>query len=152
MRRYRVAGQQNTCSTSAYKTALTLISSTSGRPAVTEYRLACQGTPSDSVLVWLLQRFTGVGTAGSSVTPKPTDPGNGVASFATAGENHSAEPTYTSGEIMLELGLHMKATYQWQALPGGEIFLPASANNGVGWQGKSDAYTGKFGADCEFID
>lgn len=150
-RRYEIAGQQATCSSTA-KTALTLISSTSGRPCVIEFALGSSATPADLALLWLLQRFTAAGTAGSSVTPHAKNPSDTWTPAATAGENHSTEPTYTSGALLFKMALNLKATLLWQAMPGNEIWLPATANNGVGIRASNASHTGAFDGRMSFVD
>lgn len=149
MRSYAVSGTQNTCSSSR-KTALGLISATTIRPAIKQILIGASGTPADNALAWIVQRFTAAGTS-TGVTPKPLDPAN-PASIATAGENHTVEPTYTSGEVMFEISLNQKASYLWQALPGGEIILPATAANGVGVGASNATYTGALDACIHFDD
>jgi hypothetical protein len=148
---YNISGKQATCSTSD-KTALTLISSANGRPAINEFGVGAAGTPADNALVYLLQRFTAVGTAGASVTPQARNPSDNWTPGATAGENHSSEPTYTSAAILFRIALNQKATLLWQALPGNELWLPATANNGIGVRASSPAYTSEFNANVAFVD
>lgn len=92
----------------------------------------CEGDAADNEYRWLLQRTTANGTR-TAVTPQPLDPAD-AASAATAGENHTVEPTYTAGEILLHTPLNQRATYQWYAPPGGELVIPATANYGLGLQ------------------
>lgn len=97
----------------------------------------CQGDADDNEFLWVLQRCTTAGTR-TAVTPQALDPAD-AAAVTTAGENHSAEPTYTSNAILLNTPLNQRATYQWQAPPGGELVIPATANNGVGIQTPTSA-------------
>lgn len=75
-------------------------------------------------------RTTTTGTS-TAVTPKPLNP-NDPACTAVAGENYTVEPTYTSGETLLDLSGHQRAGAVWYAPPGGEIIIPKTASNGVG--------------------
>jgi hypothetical protein len=129
---YRVAGKQTTIA--ATKTALTLISATTCRPRLCDLRLTTTGAPTtDAQVNAKLQRFTAAGTsAASAPTPKPTDNGD-PASLATAGWDHSAEPTYT--DTLQDWFFNPRSVIQWAAYdPRGEILLPATAANGVGMQ------------------
>lgn len=126
-RRYSINGQDtNTDET----TILGLVSTAAIRPRI--YFVSCQGygTPNDYQAQYVVNRTTTTGTS-TSVTPQALDPGD-PAAIATAGMAHSAEPTYTAGAVLLVIGRNMRPVYQWTAMPGREIVLPATANNGVG--------------------
>ena len=88
------------------------------------------GAPADQVTVYTVGRITADGT-GSAVTPSPLDAAD-RASQCTCLENHTSEPTYTSGGELLELPLNHRATFRWVAAPGGELVTPATDNNGIG--------------------
>lgn len=128
-RRYSIDGQDiNTAGTSI----LGLTSAATIRPKVYDLILGSDATPADNAAEYVLQRYTAPGTL-TSVTPQALDPGD-PSSLASAGEAHSAEPTYTANAIMLQWAQNQRATFRWVAAPGGEIVLPATANNGVGVQ------------------
>lgn len=91
-----------------------------------------EATPADAALLWTVQRCTAAGT-GTSVTPQPLDPAD-AATEADAAENHTIEPTYTAGAIMLNIAVNQRATFRWVAGPGYEIVTPATASNGLGVQ------------------
>jgi len=91
-----------------------------------------EATPADAALLWTLQRCTAAGT-GTSVTPQALDPAD-AATEADAAENHTIEPTYTAGGILLNIPLNQRATFRWVAAPGGELVAPATAANGFGLQ------------------
>lgn len=93
-------------------------------------QFGCEGDAADNEFLWTLQRCTTAGTR-TSVTPMPLDPADAAAA-TTAGENHTVDPTYTANEILLNTPLNQRATYQWQAAPGGELVVPATANAGLG--------------------
>jgi hypothetical protein len=105
---------------------LELRSATTIRPKVYDLIVSSVATPADNAGEYLLQRTTTVGTS-TSVTPQLLDPGD-PAALATAGVNHSAEPTYTANAIMLRIATNQRATFRWVAAPMGEIVLPAAAN------------------------
>jgi hypothetical protein len=93
-------------------------------------QLGCEADAGDNEALWTLQRTTANGTR-TSVTPQKLDPADAAAAF-TAGQNHTAEPTYPANEILLDTPLNQRATYQWQAPPGGELVIPATADAGLG--------------------
>lgn len=146
---FAIKGSQN-CDTSARATILGLIAATTVRPAIFAFTLGCSGTPADNAIDWILQRFTAAGTS-TSVTPHARDPAFQGLAIATAGQNHTVEPTYTSGAIAHSVSLHQKATYAWQAYDAkARIVLPATANNGVGVSVFHSSYNGLCEALFEF--
>jgi hypothetical protein len=102
------------------------------RLKIYDLMLGSEATPADAALLWLLQRCTTAGTV-TGVTPQPLDPAD-AATESDAGENASAEPTYTANAVQLAIALNQRATFRWVAQPGGEIVTPATASNGVGIQ------------------
>lgn len=125
-RRYSIDGEDtNTAST----TILELRSTTAIRPAIYDFISGSDATPGDQAVELSLQRTTTAGTS-TSVTPQALDSGDPAAT-ATAGKAHSAEPTYTSNAILLNVAHNQRATFRWVAAPESELWLPAAAN-GVG--------------------
>jgi hypothetical protein len=86
----------------------------------------------DNAFSAVLQRTTAPGTS-TSVTPQRRDPADGAAS-AVAGQAHTVEPTYTSGENVLSIAGHQRSTFQWYAIPGHEIVVPVTNNAGIGFK------------------
>lgn len=128
-RRYSIDGQDtNTAAT----TILGLTSAATVRPKIYDLIMGSDATPADNAAEYVLQRYTAAGTS-TAVTPQALDPGD-PASLCSAGEAHSAEPTYTANAILLQFALNQRATFRWVAAPGGELVLPATAANGVGIQ------------------
>ena len=126
-RNYSIDGRDtNTAATSI----LALTSAATIRPKIHYVGVGSYGTPNDYGAEYQLGRYTAAGTA-TAVVPQALDPAD-PASLASAGEAHSAEPTYTAAAILLSIGVHMRDNYQWFAAPGREIVLPATAANGVG--------------------
>lgn len=130
MRGYSVSGPSATGTAS--KTAVTVLSTTAVRPRVYEFTIGVKTDPNttDQQLEWAIGRVTAAGTAGSSPTPNPVDPGD-VASVATAGITHSAEPTYAATYLM-DMVMNQRAVFRWVAVPGYELVAPATAANGIG--------------------
>jgi hypothetical protein len=141
-KRYAVTGKRTTVG-SGLKTALTLIASATVRPRIYHFIVSCPGATADNVLEWVVQRFTATGTtAGSAPTPQAVDPSE-VAAIATAGWDHSVEPTYTAGALLFDQGVNQKTTFQWYAYcEDAELVAPATASNGIGFQVLSPGFTG----------
>ena len=91
-----------------------------------------EASPADNAFRYIVQRCTAAGTS-TAVTPQALDPAD-AATESDAGENHTAEPTYTANAILLAVGLNQRATYRWVATPGRELVYPATASNGLGIQ------------------
>lgn len=124
-----------------FATVAGLTGATTIRPEICEIKLGASGTPADNALVWLLQRYTAAGTS-TGVTPSSRDPAFDGLHLASFGSNHTSEPTYTSAKLPFSIPpLHQKNSLIWQAYAGEGIVIPATANNGVGIQVKSSAYT-----------
>jgi hypothetical protein len=102
------------------------------RPGIYDIMVGSDATPADQAAEYHLQRYTAAGTAGAAKTPQKLDPGDPAAT-ATAGEAHSAEPTYTASEILWVIALNLRATFRWVSAPGSELRLPATAANGAGF-------------------
>jgi len=116
-----------------------LTASTSTRGRIFAWTLGMQGTAADQFIRWVMQRYTAAGTS-TSVTPTAIDPGDGAA-LLTAGENHSSEPTYTSGGELFDISLHDRLPYTWNCRQGAEIVIPATSANGIGVTGKHASIT-----------
>lgn len=125
---YSIDGRDtNTANT----TILGLTAGATVRPRVHYVVMGSAATPAEMAFEWVMQRTTAAGTS-TAVTPQKLDPFIVNAATTAAGEAHSAEPTYTANEIMLAISLNQRATFQWYAQPGREIFAAAVASNGLG--------------------
>lgn len=126
---YSAAGTQ----TAAAKTALTIISASTIRPRIVEFKYSNIGLVStDSAFEMQAKRCTTAGTV-TAVTPSPMDSGDPAATF-TAGSNASAEPTYTANTIVDDTAVNPRSIYVWRAYdPSAYIVLPATAANGMGF-------------------
>lgn len=78
---------------------------------------------------WEIQRSTTTAT-GTSVTPQALDPADPSTSTIIK-SNLTANGTLTSNTIMGTLPIAEQVTFRWVAPPGGEIVIPAVANNGL---------------------
>lgn len=137
-RNYAVTGSRAV--TNSLKTVLGLTSAATIRPYIYDVIFGTSGTPADNALNWLLQRFTAAGTS-SAATPVACDPADPSA-LASGGQNHTVEPTYTAGAILLDIDANQRSTQRWVASPGGELKMPALAANGLGLQTTHASYTG----------
>lgn len=147
MARYVITGSQAVASPT--DTCLALIAATTRRGKIYDVLVGSTATPADNALQWLLQRFTTDAGTSTSVTPEPID-FDDTAAILTAGENHTGEPTYTSGKILLDIPMNQRSTQRWVASPKGELFVPASANNGAGLQPVHGSFTGVVNAMMHF--
>jgi hypothetical protein len=128
-RRYSIDGDQNVAA-SPGATVLGLTGSATQTPSVYHLSLGCEDTPADNSLNWYVGRSTAAGT-NTAVTPTQLS-GKVMASNATAGENHTAEPTYTANAILFRLGLNQRASHSLFFGDEGALEVLASANNGLG--------------------
>jgi hypothetical protein len=131
MARYSASGSQNL--TTSLITALTIAAqSTAHRNEVYDITIGNVGAPADLVTLHTIQRISNPNAANcTAVTPSLLDLAD-RASQTAAGENHSAEPTYTSATELMEIPLNHRATFRWVAAPGGELVTPATNNSGIG--------------------
>src|SRR5687767_13543192 len=109
---YSVVGR----ATNTDNTTILGVTRGSGRIKITEVIIGADGQAggNDYHAEYLLQRYTGAGTAGSAITPQKRDPGDKAAS-ATAGMGvYSVEPTYTSGEVLLNIPTNLRSTVLWR--------------------------------------
>lgn len=123
---YSIDGNQNAAA------AITILGHTRGasKRTFTDYvAIGSAATPADQANNLQLNRTTAAGTS-TGVTPTPMDSADG-ASVAAAGENHSAEPTKTSGEVLLSISPNSRSLAQWYAKAGRPLIVPDTANNGL---------------------
>ena len=96
MAKYSAVGSQTL--TTSRATALTVASNASTAQRCKLYEVWFANlTPADAVTQNLVERITAVGTS-TAVTPRPLDIGDRAAQ-ASAGSNHTSEPTYVSTHL-----------------------------------------------------
>jgi hypothetical protein len=117
----------NTAST----TQLGLTSTAAIQPKLYDLLISSPATPASRVGQYQLKRYTAAGTS-TATTPQALGV-NQPAATGIGGANHSVEPTYTAGAILLQVSVNQQATWRWVAAPDGEIVLPSTAANGVGF-------------------
>lgn len=122
---------QRTASTTATLGSMTSDATRPRRLKVHHMIFGSEAAPADAGVLWTVRRCTAAGTS-TAVTPQQGDPADPATEY-DAGENHSAEPTYTAGAILLNVPLNQRATFQWAAVKdGAELVMPATASNGFG--------------------
>lgn len=114
-------------------TGLPIINLTGGttvRIALYDLIVGSDDTPADAAGEFVLNRSTTAGTGGTALTEQKLDPLTvNNATAAGVGGTFTTDPT--SGNNLLMIGLHQRATFRWIAAPGGEIYTPQTANNGL---------------------
>src|SRR5689334_2258916 len=121
---------QRTASTTAALGSLTADATRPRRLRLYDITFGSEATPADAAILWTVRRCSAAGTS-TGVTPQNLDPASATTEY-DAGENHTIEPTFTAGAILLNIPLNQRATYRWVAAPGGELVMPATASNGCG--------------------
>lgn len=88
-------------------------------------------TPADAATKLAFQRTTTNGSPSTSVTPNALDPADpaSLAGYNTAWS--TTNPTITANSTLLQVAQNQRATYRWVAAPDSEIFVPATAVNGI---------------------
>ena len=124
-------GPANRAVNGTYPTVAVLGSATTVRPKIKQITLGATSAPADAALKWILQRCTALGTT-TSVTPRAVDPSYQGLHLASFGKEATAEPTYTSGAIDWQIGIHQRQSVIVNFEPGAEPTAPATASNGYG--------------------
>jgi hypothetical protein len=150
MDRYAASGQIAAVTPAPGDTALGVIASTLTRAKIHLFivNMGSTGAVGDNVLQWLIRRFTALGTY-TVVTPTIIDTGAPVAQLS-AGHAYTAEPTYST--TLMDIAVHQRSVYQWNAAPGGELVIPATANNGIGFTPIHAAYVGPAQAVAHWME
>lgn len=101
------------------------------RAKVYDLSFGCNAAPADNAFEYQAIRVTDLGTA-SGVTLAAVDPGDAALSAGATimRDTYTANPTF-SGTALLNFPLNQRASMRWIAAPGGEIIVPATANNGI---------------------
>ena len=135
---YAATGVQAVVTASPGDTALSVEGVALTRGRLYDAIVGHGGTPADNVIAWLVRRGTLTGTD-TAVTPQQLD-GDGPAAQITAGEDHSAEPTFAAGSELLDFPLNQRATFRWVVAPNGEIVVAAAVTDIIGFTPISAAY------------
>lgn len=147
--RYAATGNIAAVTATPGDTALAVVANALTRGKIHDIIFSQGAAPADTVIQWLVRRFTVAGTEGGGVTPAPLDPAAPVAQLDGA-EGHTVEPTYTAATELFDEDLNQRATFRWVAAPNGEFVVPATAANGIGITPISAAYTGIASASAHW--
>jgi hypothetical protein len=148
-RKYTAVGKRSVANPT--QTLIGITSNANVRPCIFYLLFGSLAVPADNALEFILQRFTAAGTS-TGVTPTSSDPAD-PAPQAVVGQNHTVEPTYTSGVVLLDVPMNQRATQTWVALDEEDQFkLPATAANGAGVQPVHTSFTGNVTVTMKFVD
>ena len=145
---YAGTGEQNVAS--ATDSVATLTAESTTRAWINYFCLSSAGTPADTAIQWIVQRCTAVGTA-SAVVAEPLDEADAV-SLCDWDINHTGEPTYTSAAEVFDNAVNQRMSFQWNANPGGEFVLPATAAAGFGFQPVHGSSTVVVEVTCHWFE
>jgi hypothetical protein len=106
--------------------------------------------PADTVVQWLVRRYTVLGT-GSAVVPAPLD-SDAPASQLDVDEQMSVEPTFTAATELLDFDLNQRATFRFVSAPGGELMIPNTDSAGIGMTPISASYSGIASVTCHWLE
>lgn len=112
-----------------------------------QFIISASGTPADNAIIWTLQRTTAAGTT-TSVTPAVADTAD--TATAVAGENATAEPTYTSATELFDNAVNQRATLAIVYAPGRERVVPLTNNAGLGMKATHASFTGNAEVTLEW--
>lgn len=147
--KYMANGEQNLSSSAITALSVTGHASAAHRFWVNRAYFGNEGTPADLAGTYIVQRATAPGTAtGVTAGLKGAD----RASQAVANENHTGEPTYTANEIMIEVPVNHRGSWQWMAEPGGEWVGPATTTDGFGGHSLHASATTLFRIGMEWTE
>ena len=91
--------------------------------------LSSYDTPSDSLVRWNVNRITAIGSGAAAVLPIPLDLADATA-VCIAGQAPTTDVT-PSGVALLDVGVHLRNTFEWFAPPRGELVGDATLNHGI---------------------
>lgn len=104
-------------------------------------------TPADNYAEFAIRRTTTAGTTTTTFVPTLLDPANGAAA-AVFVLTASAQPTITGNSDLINIPQNQRATFRWVAAPGGELIVPATANNGLALMAVASNATATYGFTC----
>jgi len=136
--------------TAALTTALHIVGGTTARPRIFDWTLSFGGAPADNAITATIMRHS-VAPTSSAVVPAADDPAD-PAVRSTAGENASAEGTYTAASELFDQEINQRAAYRWVAAPEGELIVPAVAAAGIGFRFLHASYTGNAKVSAHFAE
>jgi hypothetical protein len=131
------------------KTILTLFdpaATPTRRGRIFDFVVGSDDTPADQACRLLIGRITAVGTEGSGWTPVNIDPGGPAGEYDAGVGTFGGEPTYTASKNLITFSLNQRATFRWCAVPGGELMMAATQNNGAGLKSSASTSTQAYEA------
>jgi hypothetical protein len=121
---------------------MSIAGGTGTRISVYDFTIGSQATPGDVAATYGFYRYATAAATGTALAENPLNPADPAAT-AVAVDEVSAEPTTKA--YLIEIPLNQRATFRWVASPGSEFVVPATANNGCGFDkiatGSSFAWT-----------
>lgn len=120
------------------------------RGEIVEVIAGAPGTPADQAANFFLGRTTAAGTEGSGLVPNNLDPGGPAGEMDSGLGVFGAEPTYTANKQLLAFALNQRGTFRWCAMPGFELKMAATQNNGAGLKTRTSSSTQAYGATIYF--
>ena len=132
------------CTATPGDTSISIAGVAARRIEVTGFIVGALGTMADAMVQWQLRRFdTADGTGTTLSVEAPADPVD--VSLVVVKGNHSAEPTYGSLAIPVNLPCHLRSYGTWTARTGYGQIIPAVATEGFGLVGFEASYVGLLG-------
>ncbi|MBY0523437.1 MAG: hypothetical protein K2R98_08555 [Gemmataceae bacterium] len=146
-RAYSIDGQRAVSSPT--KTILGLTGGTTWRARIFYFAPSSSASPADNAILWYFQRYTAAGTS-TAVTPTALDSAYSPAAQSSAGQNHTAEPTYTANLILWHDSINQRASPQLLLDPDAPLVTPATGSNGIGLYPVHASFTGNADATIWF--
>ncbi len=147
--RYSVDGQTAAGST---LTILKIVSpGTTRRGWIYDLVIGSDATPADVATEFNLIRGTVSGTPTSSPTGRALDPGNPAAILLPEAGTFSGQ-TKTASTSLLNAAVNQRATYRHVFVEGGEIVIPAAADNWVGLESIGSGGTPNINATFHWME
>jgi len=108
----------------------TIVGAATFRLQLYQWISGSDATPADAATKLGFRRISARGTATTSVTANALDPAD-PASLALYDTVWSVNPTITASSEVLQVPHHQRASFRWDAAPGFEIIVPATAGAGL---------------------
>lgn len=112
-------------------TILNLTGAATVRPALYSWTLGSDATPADLAGEFAIMRTTTAGAGGTALNENTRDSLTVAATGAATGGTFTSVPTVTANSHQKTCALNQRATYEWNANPGDEIYAIATAANGL---------------------
>lgn len=110
---------------------MTLTGAATVRPKLYDIIQGSDAAPADNAGTFVIRRHTTAPASGTAITPAPLDPADPASLCAAMMGPSIGAPTLTANTSLLQFALNQRATFRWVAVPGKELVIPATANNGL---------------------